>query len=113
MVRIIPITREYFAENRIQGFLDASTFSQLPVLLRPMLDYRDLIRRFDMPTTEVKFYHRHKSLDGILNLGHWKESFWMRHETENFRYLSDLRDGEGIILRNSFQHGSRLEYEGW
>lgn len=66
-----------------------------------------------MPATQIKFYHGHKSLNGILNLGHRKESFRMRHETENYHYLGDLREREGIILRNSLQHGSRLQYEGW
>ena len=36
-----------------------------------------------MPTAQIEFNHRHESLNGILNLGHWKESFWMRHKTEN------------------------------
>lgn len=55
-----------------------------------------------MPTAQIEFHHRHKSLNGIVDLRHRKESFWMRHETANSHYLGNPKKGEEMILRNSF-----------
>lgn len=33
-----------------------------------------------MPAAKVEFNNGKKALDGILNFGHGKESFWVRHK---------------------------------
>ena len=33
-----------------------------------------------MPAAKIEFHNRHKSLNGIINLGHGQQRFWVCHE---------------------------------
>lgn len=39
------------------------------------------LRRLDVPPTQIELDNRHEPLDGVINIGHRKESLGMRHET--------------------------------
>lgn len=56
-----------------------------------------------MPPTQIEFYYRYESLNGIVNLGHREKSFWMRHETNTVMSLTTLtmaRASDLVILSN-------------
>ena len=38
------------------------------------------IRRANVPATEVELDDRHKSINRVVNVGHWEESIGMCHE---------------------------------
>ena len=85
MIWIVPVTGEYFAKNRIEGFLHATTnflsqrFPHFPCTARAN------VRWFDMPATQVKLDHRNKALSWIFDFRHRKEGLGVCHEATAYR----------------------------
>ena len=67
-VRIVPIAGKGLAENRIEGLLDTTGSLLVKGFESSRID-KD-IRWPDMPTTEIEFDDRHKSLQRVVDFRH-------------------------------------------
>lgn len=85
-IRVVPVTSEYFAQDRIEWLLNAPTIKS--VLLLMGTKFAVCLRRFDVPAAEVELCHGYESLDGVLNCGYGEQAFRMCHETVST--VSDL-----------------------
>lgn len=87
LVGQIPVARKDFAEDRIQGLLDASKqenrASQLHhhILASASLLQKVDSRRADVPAAQVELDDGKEAFRGILNVGNGQKHFGMAHET--------------------------------
>ena len=113
MIRILPIASECLTKYRVKGLLYASESStSCQTGASGFVLYRGGLRRFDVPTTQVKFDHRDKSLQRVINLRHRKKGFRMRHKAVR-RAVSDSLINQRLltyfVILSSIDLGSRMK----
>lgn len=66
-----------------------------------------------MPATQIEFHHGHESLDRIINLRHWQQSFRMGHEAADILvlilYLRPTKVYPHFVIRSNMDLGSRMK----
>lgn len=84
IVRQVPIAREDFAEDRVEGFFDSPFLyvSKYRVIYRVDLGVEagGAIRWSNMPSAKIKFDDRDKTFDRIFDMRDREEHFRMAHE---------------------------------
>jgi hypothetical protein len=77
VVRIVPVACEGLTEDRVQRLLNAAR----QVRMITSTDTPGDLRRSNVPTTQVEFDNRDKSINRVIDVGHRKKSVRMSHET--------------------------------
>ena len=106
---IIPVACESLSEYRIEWLL-YSTTSQLAPLSN--ICHQVVLRRLDMPTTEVEFDNRNKSLYRIFDFGQSQKYFRMCHKARPIhQYFAIVlsRSSTNFVIRSSIDRGSRIK----
>lgn len=101
VVRILPVAGKDLAKDWVQGLLYP------PKCFISRGSRRCDItssRRFDVPTAQVEFNYRHKTLDGIVDLRHRKQCLRMGHETVVKGQSLMIKRKSPCALGNSLQH---------
>lgn len=70
IIWIVPIAGEGFSKDRVERLLDAAAIYQH--IFISLSNGVILVRRSNVPTTQIEFHYRHKSLDGVIDRRHGK-----------------------------------------
>jgi hypothetical protein len=102
MIRKFPIAGECLSQDGVEWFLNAT--ARLSECRVKNCDSKRGLRRLDVPTTEVELYRRYKSLNWIVDVGHWEQSLWMCHETiacQNIAMSSNRVPRDSVFLKRT------------